>query len=273
MNSKKYPMLNDSEWLRKRYVEDGASTLVIGREVGGCNPNLVRQALAQIGVTTRDFRQGQIHRREDDGFVLNVPLITGTLLGDAGLKMHSKRSLICSPHYYVKHTDRSHVEFVAGLLFGDKGDGRISERTWFSRPLGRMYTNYELRSYSHDSLRPFFEEWYPAESGYKKVVPPSIEIDETVLLHWFMDDGCSYQRKGHGRRSRQIVITFCSESFLKEDQEMLCQKVNDRFDLGLRVHPYNQGTGWRIRLPQSRIDDFYDIIGPPPVQSLAYKWK
>lgn len=273
MNSKKYPMLNDSDWLRKRYVEDGASTLVIGREVGGCNPNLVRQALAQIGITTRDFRQGQVHNRIDDGFVLNVPVITGTLLGDAGLKMHSKRSSICAPHYYVKHADVGHVRFMASLLFDDGGHDKVTESTFFHSSINRMYTIYGLRSYSHDSLRPFFKEWYPDSSGYKKVIPSSIEVDEIVLLHWFMDDGSSYQRKGYGRRSQQIVITFCSEGFLKDDQEMLCQKINDKFDLGFKVTPYNQGTGWRINLPQSKTDEFFEVIGPTPVPSLAYKWK
>lgn len=66
---------------------------------------------------------------------------------------------------------------------------------------------------------------------------------------------------------------FCSESFTKEDQQILCDKINEKFDLVARTVKVKGGTGWRISIPQSKSNEFFNIIGPPPVQSLAYKWK
>jgi len=41
----------------------------------------------------------------------------------------------------------------------------------------------------------------------------------------------------------------------------------------MNVRKANSGTGWRIYIPQSQVEMFYEIIGDCPVSSMEYKWK
>jgi hypothetical protein len=128
-------------------------------------------------------------------------------------------------------------------------------------------------------LDNYYKRWYPKSNGYKKIVPPDIQITPMVLLHWFMDDGSSYIRirkdykQNWQHKIRQIKITMSCESFSKEDQELLSKKIRDRFHLNFSTHRCNSGTGWRLVLSQPHVPLFYDIIGVCPVPSLQYKWK
>jgi len=87
-----------------------------------------------------------------------------------------------------------------------------------------------------------------------------------------MDDGSSYQRR-KSNKTKQITITLCTECFTKENQQMLVDKINKEYGFKCTVVVSNDGTGWRIRLPQSQTALFYDIIGKCPVPSMEYKWK
>jgi len=122
-------------------------------------------------------------------------------------------------------------------------------------------------------LSSHFRKWYPESSNFKKAVPFDLILTPGHLLHWFLDDGFSYVRKGYGRRSKQVLIAFCSESFSREDQQRLCEQMGSKFGIKARVSKAQWGTGWRIFLPQSQAGAFYDVIGSAPVESLAYKWK
>ena len=99
-----------------------------------------------------------------------------------------------------------------------------------------------------------------------------IKYVSNLLLHWFLDDGNSYQARKNSR-TKQIIITLCSECFSKNNQEMIMDKVNNKFNLSMRLNKANSGVGYRIVVPQSKASLFYDIIGPCPVPSMEYKWK
>jgi hypothetical protein len=92
-----------------------------------------------------------------------------------------------------------------------------------------------------------------------------------------MDDGSSYRRKGYGRRSKQIIVSFACESFTKDEQDFLAQQMWDNWGLYVNIRQYRIGSKgeqqYRMHLRQSQADLFFSIIGPPPVPSLAYKWK
>jgi len=51
-------------------------------------------------------------------------------------------------------------------------------------------------------------------------VPYDINITPTVLLHWFMDDGSTTQRRKDSK-TKQIITTFCTESFSYADNCLL----------------------------------------------------
>jgi len=269
----KYPLLNDRDWLYERYVTEGLSTLRIAKLAGAIQCNSVRQSLLRYSIPVRNQREAQIHHRDND-FNLNNSVLAGCLLGDGKMGVHSKISNLCAPYFAKKNKYRDHIEYVAGFFFNTPSN--------FIQPYEEKYQggilNYwTLRSYSQDCLKEIYQKWYPANNNYKKIVPLDLALDEVSLLHWFMDDGSSYQRKGYGRRSKQIVITFACESFTKDEQEFLSHQMFCKWGLNVNIRYYNIGsdgnTHYRMHLRQSQADLFFEIIGPPPVPSLAYKWK
>jgi hypothetical protein len=52
MSGRRYPRLADGEWLRRRYVEEGASLDDMAAELG-CQKSTLRDAMAAAGVSTR----------------------------------------------------------------------------------------------------------------------------------------------------------------------------------------------------------------------------
>jgi hypothetical protein len=127
-------------------------------------------------------------------------------------------------------------------------------------------------SINNNELSEIYNIWYPKNNNYIKVIPKDIEPTPEMLLHMFLDDGCAYHRRKESK-IKQIKLTISSQSFTRDDQEMFCEKVNNIFNLKMRTEATNSGTGYRIGLPQSKVNDFYNVIGPPPFESLAYKWK
>lgn len=264
MASKLCEQLNDREWLIDHYVTKGLSTKKIMALLGVKTANSVRQSLLRAEIPLRTISDGLTHNRKDDGLVLKEDVLTGCLLGDGFLRCYNKHSNGSFPYFSKRNKHRDHVDFVARCILPEQWQNYVETK------LEGEYTLSILRTLSHKELLPLYRSWYPEENGFKKIIPMNIEINETVLLHWFLDDGSSYLRK---RKTQQIVITFSSESFSKQDQQTLCDRVMNRFPLTPTVHPCNSGTGWRITIPQSQASRFFEIIGPPPVASLSYKWK
>ena len=269
--SYKYPQLNDKDWLYKKYIIEHFSTVKIAKIVGVKTENSVRQALIRNGIEVRSVSDGLTINREDDGFIFDIPVIEGGLLGDASMGAWNKESDKSYPCFYRKNKNYDHVKYVAEILFDSGGIDKITENKSVTN--GKKHTAFKISSQVKKELMPLYRKWYPPENNYIKVLPEDTDISPTSLLHWFLDDGCSTRRKGYGRKSRQILIVFCSESFTREEQEFLCGRIMDEHGLKTNVRPANSGTGWRIYIPQSNADLFYEIIGKCPVPSLEYKWK
>lgn len=268
MLSRKYPQLNDEKWLRQKYEVECLGTRAIGVLAGVKTPNSVRQALIRFGIPVRTISDG-ITCKQNDGFIPSWNVLHGCLLGDGCLQAWNKRSDYSYPSFHKKNKYYDHISYVAQILFGNKWKDAISEGG--NACNGKWCTYFCLRSLAHKELMPLYRKWYSPENDYKKVVPVDLELNKEMVLHWFLDDGStSYRRKES--KTKQVRGVFCSESFSKNDQETLCEKMNG---LGIRcsIRPYGEGTGWRIHIKQKCVADFLDFIGPSPVSSLAYKWK
>lgn len=283
--SQKYPQLNDYDWLHQKYHIEGLSTKKIRDLVGAKTSNSVSQALKRKNIPIREktistvklvkfyknvkFYEDIIAKYEN--FILATDVIVGSLLGDASLRVYNKKSDFSYPVFLKTNKNYDHVCYVAGLIFRDGGLNRIKER--FQLCNGKNCRSFLISSFANEDLLQMLRDWYPASNNYKKLVPRNIEINKTVLLHWFMDDGCASYRKREGKYTKQVVLVLCSQSFSKEDQEWLCNRINEKTSLGAKVIKCQDGTGWLIRVPQSQVQQFYKFIGPCPVPSLAYKWK
>ena len=271
-----YEQLQDKNWLNQKYWVENLSLNEIAQLVGAKNSNSVKQALEHAGIKLRNVSEGLTVNREDDGFVLNRDVINGSLLGDAGLRCWSKMSDNSMPCFYKRNKNYDHVIFVANQLFNKDPESVVKEE--LQELNGSTFTCFLLRSLTHKELVPYWNNWYPASNNFVKVVPRDIILTPKVLLHWFLDDGTtSYHKRTPDwqERKKQVRLTFCSESFSEEDQRLLCWQLNSKYSLKSKLIPCQTGTKYRIGIPQSKVSDFFDVIGgcPESVPSMAYKWK
>lgn len=272
--SRLYTQLNDPGWLRQKYCVEKLSLNQIAKLVGARRSNSVGQALKRFGLVVRTISEGLIvanpkRYHTDKAWICDKEVIEGSLLGDGGLRRHNRFNSESYAAFYKRNKFLDHVTLVASALYPGNFDGRIKPETHSIN--GKSFTYYLLSSYAHKELLQMDEQWYPASNNFKKVVPADLVLTPKIMLHWFMDDGSTSWRKS--RKTLPVGLVFCSESFTLEEQEFLCEQMRE-FDLKVRVTPYhNQGTGWRIKMAAASVEHFWEVIGPPPVPSLAYKWK
>lgn len=272
----KYRELNSPDWLSQKYEVEGLSTKRIA-ELIGATPNSVRQYLLKYGMPLRNIREGLIKGRKSDGFKLTPyaqQIIEGSLLGDGGLYSYNRESDVSAPAFKKRNKFRDHIELVCSGVGIHNSRIRRSEE-WVK---GVKCIVHSFKTLSHDSLMPLFRKWYPFATGFRKIVPGDLVLSPIVLLHWFLDDGSSSWRnrkypKAWKQRKEQVRLTFCTESFTKEENQFLRGQMKDLFDIPCSVIPVNSGSGWRIKVLQASVPAFFEVIGPCPVESLAYKWK
>lgn len=266
----KYVLLEDEKWLYEKYVIQKKGTNEICKMVGAKSPNSIRQALVKFNIPLRTIGDGLRLLSKTDGLILNQSIIDGCLLGDASLRKWNKSSSQSYPFFQKRNKYYDHISFVAKSLFGEKWKERVQENN--EKYDGKKYIVFSLRSLSNKDLQPYYERWYPEQNGFKKVIPNDIKITSELLLHWFLDDGNSYQRRRNSN-TKQIIITFCSECFSKEDQKKIIDKIKDTFNLNCFLRKVEYGTGYQIYVSQLQSSLFYDIVGPCPIPSMDYKWK
>lgn len=267
LQSHKYRLLNDYAWIYEKYITEKLSTISISNLLGIKSCNSVRQALQRHGIPIRNSRDAQITHREGDAFKLCNATLEGNLLGDGSLKKSNRTSQIAGTHFSQTNKYLNHILYVAEQFYENPEE-------WVTKDEEGYYT---FRTLSYDILNPYFSKWYPADNDFEKVIPDDIEITPKLLLHWFLGDGSSYQRRKESK-TKQVVITFCSECFSKNDQDKLCEKINKKYNLGFYTRKLGppkkgRGYGYRIEVGQSHANQFYQLIGLPPFPEMAYKWK
>lgn len=268
-NYSMYSLLNDKEWLYQKYIVEKLSTVEISKIVGCKASNSVRQCLIRHNIPVRGYSEAQVVNRDETDFILDNSVITGCMLGDATMPIHSKTSGFSNPSFRKKNKYKDHVECVAKILLPDTWGNRV--KPTLAKLNGKVFQLYMFDTLSRKTLLPYYKKWYP--NGIK-VVPDDIVIDEIALLHWFLDDGYSYKRN---RGYYEIVTGLETQGFILEDVNRLCKITKDNFDLGFKPTPYKSRTTgaiqWRMRLPQKQSKHFFEVVGPSPVESLSYKWK
>ncbi len=265
-----YEELNNYEWLYDLYIVKQRSLVEISDLLKCANHNSIRQALQRFNIPIRDRHDAQCLNQEP--IILNRQIIDGGMLGDASFKKASNKGRDSYPHYKRKNKYYEHVAWVAKEFYPENYDKYI---------FSEVPTNYQDRVYSvfctssYKELQPYYQRWYPESNNFKKLVPRDLVIDITLLRHWFFDDGFTTVRNrlSKGIKSKnQVFGALCSQGFYKEDNEYLCDIVNAKYNLGFRLKYQGTGHGYIIGIPQSKITDFLDLIGPP-IPCFQYKWK
>ncbi len=276
-----YKELNDKNWLHQRYEIDKISMSALSKEIG-CNNNSVRQALIKHGFEIRTRSQAQLVNSTTD-LIIDKDILDGSLMGDAFL-VKWKKSNFSSPYLKKKNKYSDHLEWFAKYF---ENFPKIYLEQTYLKKTGKTYVTHVYKTGVDAQLQEFYNRWYPESNNYEKNIPDDIIPNETFLLHWFLDDGSSharnrtkeYLKKGWTQNTKQILITFSSECFEKDQQDKLCEKINNLFDLEMYtakiVWSNSKGDheGYRCHIPQSKASKFFEIIGQSPIKSLSYKWK
>ncbi len=126
-----YPELNNKEWLEQKYLVEKLSTLVIAKIIGAKQSNSVRQALIKFNIPLRDRREGQVVNRIDN-VLLNIEVITGSLLGDTGLNISNKNSEYCAPYLYKKNKFLDHLSWFSQFVTKDSPINIKEEKYFFA---------------------------------------------------------------------------------------------------------------------------------------------
>lgn len=102
-------------------------------------------------------------------------------------------------------------------------------------------------------------------SGPKKIIPVWLEqVDERGLAYWFMDDGST------SRNVRGIThVAFHTEGFAKEENQVLCDWLGERFGIQCRVS-VSKGYFY-LYVPRKEALKLLHIVAPYLHKSMTYK--
>lgn len=86
-------------------------------------------------------------------------------------------------------------------------------------------------------------------------------MTDKSLAYWFMDDGA--------KRSNVAAVRFCTESFTRDEVDLLISILKDKFDI--IGTPNKDSNGWRISISTKSYGKFYDLVKPYVIPSMMYK--
>lgn len=263
----KYQELHDKKWLFQKYWNEKLSMWDICRLLNVSSPNTVRKALNKHEIAIRNISQSTTARFPDNINISNTEVLDGSLLGDCHLHVNNKfkvqKASIVKNNKFIDH-----LRYFSKFVVDNVNEAKISPRKNRLRYKGKWkdYDGFNLRTSSSEKLVSYYERWYPISQNRKKSIPIDLKLTPTVILHWFMDDGYSYYRKNR----RCVIVEFCSESFTYKENLRL-KKELERFHIKCSID--KDKSGYRIRVISSSTNDFFNLIGECPVNSLRYKWK
>jgi hypothetical protein len=259
----KYTKLSEKDWLINLYLKERKSTVAIAKLIG-CDARSVNGALKKFNIEIRNLSESHLSNKFE--LIKDWDVINGSLLGDASLLWRNRKTGQGGASFSKTNKNFDHVLFVAKSIYGDFGESRIGPNC------KSLDFYHRFRTVMHVELTKAYKEWYPASNNYVKIVPRTLDLTPKMILHWFMDDGFSLYRSD----SNSLRIGLCTECFNKSDNLFLIEQLNDKFHLNARLTKtgtHGAAFGQRIAIPGGKWKEFFNLIGPCPVPSLAYKWK
>ena len=152
-------------------------------------------------------------------------IISGCLLGDGFiLKTNVFRIKQKSTHQkYVEYLHRMFEYFVTPIRT-DKArkpsriEGKVSHRLEDWNGDYCYSTSFTTRK--HPVFTALRQKWYPND---KKIVPSDLKLNEEVLTHWYLQDGCHNKQRNYYK--------FSTQSFSENEVENLCKLLNAKFGI------------------------------------------
>jgi len=174
----------------------------------------------------------------------DLDIVNGSLLSDGHLRriINNQNSSFTHSCKFEEYIDF----FIKQFSF---------ELTKFKGKNNSGFDYYTINSKANVFFTNLRKKWYPNDV---KIVPKDIELNQTTILHWYLGDGTL---------DNQVGAVFCTDSFTKEDNKFLIEKLNCyNFDAFLKE------TVNRIIIPNKKVFEFLNFIGISPVVCYNHKW-
>ena len=139
----------------------------------------------------------------------------------------------------------------------------------------KTYRSISFITYNLPCLNEFHTLFYKdsglthikGEVRYKKIIPLNIQqlLTPLSLAHLVMGDGFFTLDK---------TIILCTESFSKDQTELLINTLKTKFDIAAGIHKRISSSGsigWRIRISKKSIEKFTNLFKPCFLPELLYK--
>lgn len=193
----------NEEDIISRY-EDGESITSIANDLDVAR-GTISDRLKKNGVEIRSVsKQTSLSRTTEYDFSeYQLDIIRGELLGDGSLVKGDSCTNIDTYCFALQVISKEHVEFVIDKL----PDGLFSENQPYLKEIdnNNHHNIWDIRSNICPTLTNIEEKWY---DNRNKIVPKDLELNETVLKHWYWGDGCLK----HGPHATLTTVGFDERS-------------------------------------------------------------
>ncbi len=186
-------------------------------------------------------------------------IINGSLLGDATV------GVTLGKYFTYAHTakDYNYLKWQADFLESFDVKHYI---TADNKKNGTHRLGIYINATKNEFLNSLHSKWYMPKDGRNfKIAPSDLQLTPTVLLHWYLGDGCLVRQKSSNRIPR---IVFATNNFTKEDVDFLIEKLKS---LGLNFYSNAATSGFNNGAPSgyvliSKSEDgtpfrFFKLIG------------
>lgn len=180
---------------------------------------------------------------------LQRSIIVGSILGDGYLRIVSGRK---DAFLEINHSisQKEYVDWLYEMLKPLCRSGPKKRKGNGTR-IAYRFTTRQM-----PQLTELFKQFYVHG---KKQIPLDLELDSMMLAVWFMDDGS---------RCRESDVYLNTQQFERADQEKC---INMLEKLGFLCSLNKDKEYVRLRIKKSSIQQFFSIIGPHIIPSMAYK--
>lgn len=195
-------------------------------------------------------------------------ILTGGLLGDGTLE---KRLNGCRFRITFISKFKDVADFYLSSFYNlgysntkELGDPKLYRS--INRPNNQF--TYCVSTYSYSSFIYYYNEWYYYDKNNSskriKKLPTNIltSLTPLAIALWVMGDGCW----------KNGAFIFCSESFTKEENLLLCKYLYDLY--GIEAHIQKRGVkGYRIFVNKKNVIVLKKLINPYLKESCYYKFR
>ena len=239
-------------------------------------------------------------------------ILEGALLSDGHISYRPRNRQKKTARIIIKQTKKDHrrewLEFIQHHLKKNKLKSKIFPVKEHMR--GKTHAEYSLQTESTTNLKNEWKRWYLEDICFcvhceiafnekmikrtkwkhdrtcpvcnkhellKKIIPKDIELTPIVIAHWLMGDGNTNPSRVDKKKGKKYYrIQFHTEGFLKNDNEMLKNKLNDKYGYNFRLKPYskeNKNVCLVINNHQDEIKSFLEMTKKYKISCFAYKWR